>query len=575
MKKFLLVLLFLALYIIFIGRPLITNYDKMFDFHDSTVSLRIAEFSYNLAHFKIPPRMAPHFSFNLSYPVFNYYAPFGFWIGSFIYLTGIGIIPTLKLLFLLTLVLSFIGMFLFVNALLGFIPGIVSGVMYATSPWLAVELFIRGNLGELWFIALFPFVLWLMNLNAKIKKEYLFVITSFVISFLLTSHNIFALLSIPILIVYLLLLPEKKRNILALVFGFLLSSYFYIPLFLERGLVSTTEAIRETRYWDHFLCLWQLWTTKHWGYGGSLATCDLDAMSFMLGKWQILVGSIGFGCLMFLTLINAKINIKNRSVIFIKHKRVLLVSFLFLFLGIVSIFLTLYISRPVWDLFSSMLSMMQFPWRFNLYSIFSLALLSGLIPFLFKNRYFKLILLIFSMFLIVNNTKFFTKYELTSKEYNKKYFSERSLFNDVAFGIPDYFPKVGNLMHWWKYYTEWDITKKPNYILAKNTFISLEKDKKITEQIRQSYYSKSISNAKIIVVNIHYFPYWNILINGKKFEPKEFDIYARPIIKQEKVPFTIELEYKQTSAQRFGNLVTIITMFSLIIYLLRKNKSPN
>lgn len=565
MKKSIIVIVLLIIYIFTIGRYLLPDTYKMFDFHDGTVPLRIAEFAYNLKALKIPPRMAPHFSFSLTYPVFNFYAPFAFWIGSLIYLTGIGIVATLKLLFLLPLIIAFIGMFLFVNVLFGFTPAILAAILYSTSPWLAVELFIRGNIGELWIIALLPLSLYFLIQNSRTNVNKInFVITVIILHFLFTSHNIFSIFSLGIVIIMSLLLSNRKRNIVAVIIALLSASYFYIPLFLENHLVNSTVTILMTNYKDHFLCAWQLWTTNHWGYGGSMHGCEIDAMPFMVGKWQILAGVVGFAVLVVKRVTN-KTDMSNR----INCTNIKILTF-FALVGVVSFFLTLFISRPVWDLFQSILALVQFPWRFNLFIVFSLSV-CAVIPLLFiRWRHIIIPVLIFSVFLMQNNIKFFQKYEHDRSTFFQKYYSEKVLFDDVVFSIPDYFPKVGDFDHWLTYRTEWDITKKPNYILAQKPFISFERNKNINVLENTTYYRKGISEAKRILVNIHYYPYWDIRINGQSFIPKEFDTFARPII-QTNAPFTIELEYRQTLAQKAGNTVTILTMLGLLFYLAKRD----
>jgi len=190
-----------------------------------------------------------------------------------------------------------------------------------------------------------------LYLITTLKKQNLFF-TAVIFSALFTSHNIFSLVSIPIIIFYAFIVKEK-RAFLAILAGMLLSSYFWIPALGEISQVHATQVATLTKYSDHFLCLLQLWSSP-WGYGGSTAGCISDGMSFMVGKAQILFA--GLGILIFLY----KLFTKKRAKIDVIALAVGVILF-----G--SIFLTTESSVFVWNVFSPILSLFQFPWRFLLF----------------------------------------------------------------------------------------------------------------------------------------------------------------------------------------------------------------
>ena len=154
---FIITLLFI---VIFLGRSLNPFSSKMFTFHDETQAARVQQFVLNIKNLQIPPRIAPDFSFKLGYPIFNYYSPFPYWITSILHLTGISVINSLKISFLLAIVVGFVSMFLLLRLFFNFYPSLLAATLYVSSPWLAVEIFIRGNLAETWFIALLPAGFW-------------------------------------------------------------------------------------------------------------------------------------------------------------------------------------------------------------------------------------------------------------------------------------------------------------------------------------------------------------------------------------------------------------------------------
>jgi len=87
----------------FLGKELSPLDSRFFLVHDNTQGARIQEFALNLQKGIIPPRLAPDFSFQHGFPVFNFYAPVSYWIGAFFKLIGLSTVISLKLVFYLGL----------------------------------------------------------------------------------------------------------------------------------------------------------------------------------------------------------------------------------------------------------------------------------------------------------------------------------------------------------------------------------------------------------------------------------------------------------------------------------------
>src|SRR3989338_4351566 len=183
--------------IIFFGRDLNPFDDKTFIAHDETQAARVSEFALNITHGHIPPRISPNMSFGMGYPLFNYYAPFAYWVTSAIYLTGIPIVPSLEISYLLALIIACMGMIQFLKKYVSGWGSLIGGLLYITSPFVAVDIFVRGNLAEVWFLALFPIGLYLLSV---VDKKRLFI-TALILSFLFSVHNIFSLLAVFMLLV--------------------------------------------------------------------------------------------------------------------------------------------------------------------------------------------------------------------------------------------------------------------------------------------------------------------------------------------------------------------------------------
>jgi len=538
--------------VFFLGKNLNPFDLRMFSVHDDTQAARISEFVFNVKSGIIPPRIAPHFSFGLGFPVFNYYAPFAYWITSLLHVIGFSIPMALKFSFLLSILVAFSGMFLFLRHFFHRIASLLGAVLYAGSTWFAVEIFVRGNLSEVWFIALFPITLFLLYKNTqKLSRTHL-VLSILFVSFLLTSHNVLSLIGLLILSIFICSLPHKKRGFFVLAVALFLSSYFLIPALLESNFTHATEVARKTNYQDHFLCIKQLWQAKSWEFGGSAKGCENDGMPFILGKLPIIISFIGV-CIFLFDLFAKKIKGASTAIF------VLLVT-------LVSVFLTLYQSSAVWSLFSPILSLFQFPWRFLVFSMFGIAFF-GAYTVNKVNKQFSFILFPLIFLLLFTTSKYFSKpWLMTNNEFQLTFLSENYIYRTVAFNISEYLTTKADYTYWKSFdgsiHPEKDLTipidvKKPVTLLSKTSYSILSNnpfDKKIQTNSRSH-----------LALNIHYTPMWKISVNNIDTIPSTFDLLGRPVLSLDK-PSTIHYYYEQTPIETTSNVLTICSF--IFIYLL-------
>lgn len=549
----------LFLVVVFLGKSLNPAVPFMFDFHDETQPGRLAEFAFNLSHLKLPPRMAPHFSYNMGYPVFNYYAPSAYWLGALFDLVGFGPIGGLKIAFLLALVVAFVAMFLFLREFFSFYAAVAGAVFYVTATYFPVNIFIRGNLSETWFMALFPLALFFLMRNARTPSPKIFFLTTAVFFFLFTVHNIFSLISVPVIFLFVLLMEKKKANIIAIVFALLLGSYFLLPAVTESGLTYASRVAKETHYDDHFLCLSQLWTSP-WGYGGSTSGCLADGMSFKLGKPQVIFGALGGLAFLYSVLLLLR---KKKKAFSTEHKILTLIFVTTVF----SLFLTLYESALVWRIFAFVLSLFQFPWRFLVFGTFGVAVFSGYFLNRLKLPLSSFFLIVVSFGMLFINSKYFAKVFIESARYTELYLSKDYIYSTVAYKIPEYLPRTADYRYWQQ------IKSNPHKVITVNTEHPLlveTKDKKSVMVLKNEAYEKEIlTHSKTsFVINIHYFPYWQMKIDDKPFKPTLFDRLGRPIISVDGKT-RIQLRFRQTPIEKMGNIITLVTAALLFVLLIK------
>lgn len=541
MKKLIVFCIALIVIFFFLGKELNPFDPHLFLFHDNTQAARLQEFALNLKAGIIPPRLAPNFSFQHGFPVFNFYAPFAYWVGSFIHLMGLSSALSLKLLLFLGLFGSFVSFFLFASLFFGLWGGLLGATLYSSSLWMAVEIFVRGNVGEIWFMALLPLSLYLLKKNDAKKDRLSFILTSICLSFLFTVHNVLSLISVIFIILFSLLLIHKKKAFLAIIIGLLLGSYFLIPAVLENKLTYANEIAAKTKYSDHFLCAWQLWRADAWSYGGSGTGCLNDDMSFQIGKLQLILSGLGLGVFLY--------SLKKKA----KHSIPLFILGWTLLCG----FLTITFSKPIWDLFSPIMSMFQFPWRFLPFVVFGVAFFAPYLSHITMNRRVHIIVvLMLSMATLFISGKFFSKpWKYSLDEYESMFLTQKYIGQKAAYEIPEYFPRTGN-------YKAWRTYDKSEMGFYSNKLIYEE---------NKPFYKRILVDQNQITLPIHYFPFWEITVNGTKMTPTDFDVLGRPILSSLQSHSTVVVRYNETPIEKFGNFISVFSMMILLLISANKN----
>jgi hypothetical protein len=468
-RKYLVQITIAVLVIVTIGKNLLPS-DTMFLFHDKTQYARIIEFTYALETLHIPPVWASHFNFGIGYPIFLFYAPVAYWISSFLYLMGFGVVNAVRLSMLLALIVGGWGMFAWLARRYARPAAFVGAILFVASPWFASEMFVRGNLATVWFLAFAPWTLWALSTSRNHK-----VLAALIISISLMTHNVLSVVWIPILYVYGMLGFSRNRafRMKHITLAVCMSGIFWIPALLQLGQTYASEIAKFTNFRDHFLCIEQIWTTTTWGFGGSTKGCMADGMSFMIGKIQIIFALIGLVVGPF----------------FIKKRRVLFVEGLIL---VWALFLSLSDARPFWELVQP-IQVIQFPWRFLSIALIFVSSLSAAAIQIFiehvvivtakdrlglnkiykrtvsnilniKTREFKLpplaqtlytsFCLILGILVLLFSLKYFYGRVVPVKEIYMQFASSEYIQSSAAYDVPEYVPKTVDYTYWQSFRTK-------------------------------------------------------------------------------------------------------------------------
>lgn len=353
-------------------------------FHDQYQAERIFEMSRALAYGQLPPRFVQELGYGYGYPLFNFYGPLPYYFGSLFFLLGIDLIVATKLMITIGFCAAFFTMYYCAKRFWGSGGALLSAILYTFAPYHAVQLYVRGAIGEMFAYALLPLVVLGCFEITRPKPSskilglsimgttllYLSHTVSLYMTVLLLTPFVLAVITITTLRHKSLFSPNLFKTLAFYLLPILFSAYFWLPAITE---LSSTRLNLQTGndvvFSQHFLSVGQLWNST-WGYGGSAPSQEIDGMSFMIGKAAVVLAV----CALFLTLIFRKYSKTN---------------YFLMSLMLLTILFTTQASQFLWNTVP-MMGLIQFPWRWLLFiSLFTTLIAGYLVPAIkthFANR---------------------------------------------------------------------------------------------------------------------------------------------------------------------------------------------
>lgn len=243
---------------------------------------RLAELSRLLRAGAIYPRWSPNFYFGYGYPIFNYYAPFSYYVGFlFDILPGIGPVGATKAVFVLGLLLGGWGTFGYVRLLWGERAAYVAAALFLYAPYIQyIDPHARGVLAESLSLGLFPVVMWRFETLRREQSRFNYMSAALTLSGMVLAHNLMAMIGSGLLLVWIIwqlglggsrdgdarnasVAEIRKRSlsgsplIAAFGVGLLLAMFFWLPVALERNAVNLNTLVGEEgshfAFSNHFL----------------------------------------------------------------------------------------------------------------------------------------------------------------------------------------------------------------------------------------------------------------------------------------------------------------------------------
>lgn len=554
-KKFLrtkaIFLLFLVLIIPAFSKLIRPGY---FPMHDDLQAIRLLQIDKCVKDGQIPCRWVPDMGYGYGYPQFNYYNPLPYYLMEGFHLFGLSYLDSIKLGFIASVLVSAVGMFLLGKSLWGTAGGFISGLLYTYAPYRAVDIYVRGAMGEAWAFAFLPFIFYLSREVIKGKRKAI-VWLAFSLAALFTSHNITSLIFMPVFFGWVIFLylrrhgspiakprKELKNVFLGTFWGFAISAFFLLPAWFERQFAHIETLLQGYfNYLAHFVSFGQLLFSNYWGYGSSQLG-PFDEISLGVGVVHWILPLLVLGLL----------------ALFKKRKEFWLVFF-FTGFGWMALFLSHQKSVWIWDRLP-ILAFLQFPWRFLILAVFSFSVAAGGMAALFvKNRGYKYIIAIASILLIFYATYFQPRAWLDITDEDK--FSGELWEKQLTVSIFDYLPVYAEQPPSQK------APDKPMVVDGEAEVVSGEKG------TNWQRWSVLVSSSEASVrLPLYDFPGWKVWVDKEEVPINHENELGLITFLIPEGRHEVSVKLTDTPIRKAGNFISLISLVMVPLFLRKERK---
>jgi len=342
---------------------------------------RVDQMVVNLRAGVFPVRWMPDAAYGLGYPFFNYYSAFPYYLAGSFVLVGLDVLSAVKLVQTFGFLAAGLAMYGWMRRTNRPVwAAWLAGVAYTLAPFHLVNVYVRGDsLSEFYAFVFYPLILWGLDralspdstaMRSRPWRSVVWLWPALAYAGLIISHNISALIFSPFVILYVVILSAKNRQVLwrslamgglIIALGILVTAWAALPALAERGFSQTHLLTGDFFDYEHHFRRWDLvqWRAL-FGYGIDSS----GGTPFAMGLIQAICAAAGSLVLII------RIVRKRRS-----FYDVFVIAGLLL-----STLMITPLAKPLYR-FLPLLPMIQFPWRFlSIQSLFAAAATAALVP---------------------------------------------------------------------------------------------------------------------------------------------------------------------------------------------------
>ncbi len=505
--------------------------------------IRMFEFNHALSDGHFPVRWSKRLNWGLGYPYFNYNYPLTYYFTSTLVSVGMDLLTSFKFVLLISFPLGGFFAYLWLQRHFGIVAAIMGGFFYTLIPYHFLNVYVRGNIAEVLALTLVPLVFWMAQRLSKEQNSKNASWLSIGLTILMLTHNITALLFLPLILTYLIILGLPKMKISYLKFimvsyglMLLLSAFFWIPAFYYKSIIIIDREFG-LYFKDNFPSLMQL-IYSPWGFGGS--NTGAGQMSPQIGLLhQIVV------VLMALTMF-----MWWRK--FITKEAIL---FVIIFVG--TFFMMLSVSTPIWEQVK-MIQYLQFPWR--LLAIIALSS-SFLIAYFFAIISQKLSSKVMLLLVVISVVALF-------------YLNRNHWRVNEYYSLPPYWfddrPMNTTTTVDGEHTPIWQKENDPNSVVRFEVLVGQAEVESLVWQTNLHQFRVKALDMIYFLDRTVYFPGWKVFVDGQLTPIKPVDEINKGLIGVELAQgeHLVEVKLQETMVEKAANNLSIgglILILSLLI----------
>lgn len=320
------------------------------------------------------PRWTPYWYYGYGSPLFHFYAPLPYFVSELWLLAGASLARAFQLTLFSGWLASGLAMYLLARDAFSRPAATAAAVLYLFAPYHLVDMLVRHALGEHLAFAWIPLAVWGVAGTVSRPGALRFAIGALAVAALPLTHNLTALIALPVVIAWSVLAWARTRNhaglaraAAATALGLGLSAFFWLPALADLADVSARERLTGEffRFSLHFVHPKQLFSPA-WGFGGSLAGVVDDGMSFQIGLLHWTLAGAAAAALAW--------RFRRAGGLGRDPATWTALAALVVFGG--AALMTTAISEPLWSA-TPWLALVQFPWRFLTLAAFGASLAAG------------------------------------------------------------------------------------------------------------------------------------------------------------------------------------------------------
>ncbi|PIP74673.1 MAG: hypothetical protein CO135_01380 [Candidatus Levybacteria bacterium CG_4_9_14_3_um_filter_35_16] len=459
--------------------------------------IRFSAFYEALRSGQFPVRFLYRLNNSYGYPVADFLYPLFMYIGVFIHILKFNFVDTIKIIFGLSMLGSSIFCFLWLKKKYTNISAMIGTIAYTFFPYHLYDVYVRGSIGEVLALAILPFIFW------QIERNNL-VFASLGIALLITAHNSLALLLLPVIFIYIVLLHSQsiKKWCYSFILGFGLSAFFWVPAIYDRQ-YTFFDKIAVSNYSNYFI------TEKDVG---------------LIGLVSVLAVLVSI-------------------VLFFRKKNILFVYFFVL--SIIFTLLTQPFSKIIWDIFP-FTNLIQFPFRLLSIVCLAVAVLIAYQINLLKGKKLFFVSLVYVLIIFISSVNYI--YPKNFQNYPDTFYSTNLDSTTVK---NEYMPI------WLKNIPISIASKKVKIIDGKGEILNLVNNGNLSFTVKTDRKSQ-------ILINTIYYPGFIVRVNGSStpIDYKQLGLIKFQVDKGENM---VAVKFTETPIRLFADFISLIFLILLLV----------